>query len=157
MPLLRSCFYITESNSHRHKVFYFRHDIWRLVCERAMLSLKSDMLEEFKPKIASNAMAGRQLGYSHIRLLPKGHKLRPIMNLRRRYASRVNNKVLVPSINTVLAPIHNMLKFERVRFHSKYNIQYANNPTRTLILSNCGQLSSPSVTCTRRSRHSKLS
>ncbi|KAK3185317.1 Telomerase reverse transcriptase [Lecanicillium sp. MT-2017a] len=113
MPLLRSCFYITESNSHRHKVFYFRHDIWRLVCESAMLSLKSDMLEEFKPKIASNAMAGRQLGYSHIRLLPKGHKLRPIMNLRRRYASRVNNKVLVPSINTVLAPIHNMLKFER--------------------------------------------
>lgn len=118
IPLIRSCFYVTESNSHRYQVFYFRHDIWRLVCERAMSTIKSEMLEEFKPKAAHTAMEGRQLGYSHIRLLPKGNKLRPIMNLRRRYMSKLNARTLVPSINTVLAPIYNMLKLEKVRHNN---------------------------------------
>ncbi|KAI8219574.1 Telomerase reverse transcriptase [Colletotrichum sp. SAR 10_77] len=46
IPLLRSNFYITESSSHRYRLFFFRHDVWRYVAEPAMATLRANMLEE---------------------------------------------------------------------------------------------------------------
>ncbi|KAJ6790258.1 hypothetical protein PWT90_09861 [Aphanocladium album] len=113
IPLARNTFYITESNSHRYQVFYFRHDVWRLVSERAMGAIKDGMLEELKVGDVQRAADSRRLGFSQIRLLPKGATLRPIMNLRRRYPAKHNKKILGPSINSVLTPIYNVLKLEK--------------------------------------------
>lgn len=115
IPLIRSNFYVTESNTHRLHVFYFRHDVWRLVAEPSMSNLKQGMFEEVKPKEAKRILDSRRLGFSQLRLLPKGTKLRPIMNLRRRQMRHSKEtKVLGPSINSLLKPIHTALKFERV-------------------------------------------
>lgn len=114
IPLIRSHFYVTESNSHRYQVFYFRHEVWKYIAEPSMANLKETMFEEVKLNDALRILESRRLGFSQIRLLPKGDKLRPITNLRRRALARGAPKVLGPSINSILGPIHTLLKLEKV-------------------------------------------
>ncbi|RFU75293.1 telomerase reverse transcriptase [Trichoderma arundinaceum] len=117
---LLSNFYVTESNTHRFQVFYFRHDVWRLIAEPSMSSLKEGMFEEVKLREATRILDSRRLGFSQLRLLPKGTKLRPIMNLRRRQmVDSKRARVLGPSINSLLKPIHTALKFETLTDPSK--------------------------------------
>ncbi|PHH67919.1 hypothetical protein CDD82_1005 [Ophiocordyceps australis] len=113
MPLIKNNFYVTESNTHRNQVFYFRHDIWRLIAEPKMADLKRDMLEEVNAAQTCDLLASRQLGFSQMRLVPKGHKMRPIMNLQKRVANKASSKFLSPSINSTLRPLHAVLKYEK--------------------------------------------
>ena len=134
IPLVRSNFYVTESNNHRNRLFFFRHDVWRYVAEPAMASLKSRLFEEVKIDEAEQILSNRFLGLSHIRLLPKKESIRPIMNLRRRaidarkldpkkndpriskrpHQQKPDQKMLGQSINTILRPIHKVLSLEKV-------------------------------------------
>jgi telomerase reverse transcriptase len=95
-------------------VFYYRHDVWRRVAEPAIAALKETILEEVKTADARRILGSRDLGYSHLRLLPKGQGMRPIMNLKRRQV-KAKGQALGPSINTVLGPVHTLLKLEKVR------------------------------------------
>lgn len=126
IPLIRSNFYVTESSAHRYRLFFFRHDVWLSVTKPALTSLKLSMFEEVKMAEALSILEGRKLGFSQVRLLPKGvgSNLRPIMNLRRRVLLRgigaaggskvIGGKQLLgPSINSVLGPVNSMLKFEK--------------------------------------------
>jgi telomerase reverse transcriptase len=115
IPLLRSNFYITESNTDKYRLFYFRHDVWRYVAEPAMAALKVKMFEEVNLDEANRLLDSRQLGFSQVRLLPKGMSLRPIMNLRKKMLKRGNKTLLGPSINTLLKPVHTILQLEKVR------------------------------------------
>lgn len=115
IPLIRSNFYVTESNVDRYRLFFFRHDVWRYVAEPAMATLKTNMFEEVKTEDARRILESRRLGYGQVRLLPKQTKMRPIMNLRRRTLLQGNKKVLGRSINSTLVPISSVLKLEKVR------------------------------------------
>lgn len=33
VPLLRNTFYITDSSSHRNRMFYYRHDLWSAITQ----------------------------------------------------------------------------------------------------------------------------
>jgi len=112
IPLLRSNFYITESSTHKYRLFFFRHDVWRYIAEPAMASLKVKMFEEVLLDDARQILASRRLGFAQVRLLPKQTNMRPIMNLRRRTLPP-GKKLLGPSINSVLSPVSTMLKFEK--------------------------------------------
>ncbi|KAG8165152.1 hypothetical protein KVR01_005427 [Diaporthe batatas] len=112
IPLVRSNFYVTESNKHRNRVFFYRHDIWRSIAEPAMAELKVKLFEEVKSDEALKKLESRRLGYSQVRLLPKQASVRPITNLRRRMLMTNGKKVLGQSINTVMGPAHSMLKLE---------------------------------------------
>lgn len=114
IPLVRSNFYVTESNVHRYRLFYFRHDVWRSIAEPAMAELKVKMFEEVNVDDALRILDSRRLGYSQIRLLPKRTSVRPIMNLRRRMITSKDKKVLGQSINSILGPVYNMFKLEKV-------------------------------------------
>ncbi|PBP24578.1 Telomerase reverse transcriptase [Diplocarpon rosae] len=113
MPLLRSNFHITESNTHRYRLFYFRHDVWRALAEPALASLKLSMFEEVKSEHAQEILRARALGYSQVRLLPKETGVRPIMNLRRRPLKVGSKTALGMSINSVLAPVYNVFNYEK--------------------------------------------
>lgn len=114
IPLIRSNFHVTESNSHQNRLFYFRHDVWRSLTEPAMSNLKLSMFEEITTLKARKMLDARSLGFSQIRLLPKSTGLRPITNLRRRATRLQNGKVsLGRSINSVMAPVFNVLDYER--------------------------------------------
>ncbi|KAL8831586.1 MAG: hypothetical protein Q9170_005227 [Blastenia crenularia] len=114
IPLVRSNFHVTESNHHKNRIFYFRHDVWRVLTEPTLARIKSTMFEEIPMVKARQLLDARTLGFSQIRLLPKGENLRPIMNLRRRVTKLQGGKaVLGRSINSIVAPVHKMLDYER--------------------------------------------
>ncbi|KAF7867253.1 hypothetical protein EAF04_005336 [Stromatinia cepivora] len=113
IPLVRSHFHVTESNVHRQRLFFFRHDVWKSVAEPALASLKLKMFEEVKLKEAQQILASRTLGFSQMRLIPKETGVRPIMNLRRRAMRKGDKHLLGVSINSVLTPVHNVLTHEK--------------------------------------------
>ncbi|CAJ2501650.1 Uu.00g045030.m01.CDS01 [Anthostomella pinea] len=114
IPLIRSNFYVTESNTDKYRLFFFRHDSWRSLVEPAMATLKGIMFEEVNQVDARRILDSRLLGFSQVRLLPKGINMRPIMNLRRRAALRGKPKELGLGINKVLAPAHTVLQLEKI-------------------------------------------
>lgn len=116
IPLVRSNFHVTESNVHRNRLFFFRHDVWRRMTEPALSHIKLSMFEEMDTVRALKLLDGRPLGFSQIRLLPKANGIRPIMNLKRRVTKLQKGKVVLGrSINSVMAPVFNMLDYEKRR------------------------------------------
>ncbi|KAL1888087.1 Telomerase reverse transcriptase [Ceratocystis pirilliformis] len=115
IPLLRNSFYITESSNDRYQLSYFRHDIWRALSGPVLVDLKKRMFVEMSPPHVQALLSSRPIGFSSLRLLPKVTGMRPIMNLRKRQASKGLKQNLGPSINSLLAPLHEVLKMEKRR------------------------------------------
>lgn len=147
IPLIRSNFHVTESNVHRYRLFYFRHDVWRSLAEPALAALKVTMFEEIKLDKAQQILDSRNLGFSQVRLLPKETGIRPIMNLRRRALKKGSKNMLGMSINSVLAPIYNILTLEKV--YQPNPITNPANTSRTPIPRALDQPSSRSETSTK--------
>lgn len=119
IPLIRTNFHVTESNRHKHRLFYFRHDVWRSLAEPSLSQLKMTMFEELKGT-ALESSSSNALGISRIRLLPKRVGARPIINLRRRVLQHQHGRlVLGKSINSTLAPAFQALKYEKVSTASR--------------------------------------
>lgn len=112
IPLIRAHFYVTESNVHRYRLFFFRHDVWRSLSEPALVTLKATTFEEMKTDAAQKLLHSRPIGFSQLRLLPKETGVRPITNLKHRTLKRGYKNILGSSINSVLAPVYNMFTYE---------------------------------------------
>ncbi|KAI7488359.1 hypothetical protein KC351_g2021, partial [Hortaea werneckii] len=114
IPLVRGTFHVTESSAHRNHLYYFRHDVWKAMSEPALTRLKETMFEECSTTAVKTDMTRRALGISQVRLLPKDHGMRPIINLRRRVQRLQHGKLaLGRSINSILTPAFSILKFEK--------------------------------------------
>jgi telomerase reverse transcriptase len=115
IPLVRSNFHVTESNIHRNRLFYFRHDVWRMLAEPTLSNLRFNLFEEVRTDHATKLLSSRPLGFSKIRLLPKKVGVRLITNLKRRQQI-VRNGVttLGRSINSVMSPAFNVINYEKV-------------------------------------------
>ncbi|KAJ6121653.1 Telomere reverse transcriptase [Penicillium capsulatum] len=119
IPLVRNNFYVTESQTHRNRLFYFRHDVWVQLTEQSFAELKANMFEEIEPIRAESMLAGQSLGLGSLRLLPKSTGLRPILNLRKRtrkegWRNGKKNVYQAPSVNTRIGPIYDMFKYEQI-------------------------------------------
>lgn len=115
IPLIRTNFYVTESNAHRNRIFYFRHDVWRILAEPWLANIKLSMFEEMPIDRATKLLSARNLGFSKIRLLPKTVGARVITNLRRRQPVMRNGTMMLGrSINSVLTPLFNAITYEKV-------------------------------------------
>ncbi|KAL8795793.1 MAG: hypothetical protein Q9195_001845 [Heterodermia aff. obscurata] len=113
IPLIRSNFHVTESGTHRNRLFYFRHDIWRAMTEPALTNLKLSTFQEIPTVKALRVLDARALGFSQVRLLPKAQGVRPIINLRRRVNRIQGGKsVLGRSINSAMQPVFCVLDYE---------------------------------------------
>ncbi|EED18804.1 telomerase reverse transcriptase, putative [Talaromyces stipitatus ATCC 10500] len=116
IPLVRTNFYVTESQVHKNRLYYFRHDVWRLLIEKPLVDMKSSMFEEIKRDKVSRVLKSKKLSWSSVRLLPKASGARPIINLRRRVAKHIgNHSYLGPSTNSTITPVFNMLSYEKDR------------------------------------------
>ncbi|KAJ4338970.1 Telomerase reverse transcriptase [Ascochyta clinopodiicola] len=121
IPLIRSNFYVTESNAHRNRLFYFRHDVWRMLTEPSLSTLRLKMFEEMPTERANKLLAVRPLGFSKIRLLPKKQGIRMIMNLKRKQqVTRYGATTLQRSINAVMAPVFNAITYEKTLQPEKF-------------------------------------
>ena len=117
IPLVRCNFYVTDSSSHRNRLFYFRQDVWQAMTEPAKEDLKQRMLEPMEQEHANAVLDGRVLGYSQLRFIPKDKGMRPVANLRRRMpVVRNGMKLLGKSINSTITPAFSVLNYERVSF-----------------------------------------
>lgn len=115
IPLVRSNFHVTESNVHRNRLFYFRHDVWRMLSEPSLSNLRLNLFEDVPTETASKLLNARSLGFSKIRLLPKKSGVRIITNLKRRQQIMRNGAmVLGRSINSVMTPAFNVITYEKV-------------------------------------------
>lgn len=115
IPLIRTNFYVTESNAHRNRLFYFRHDVWRMLTEPSLTTLRLKMFEEMPNERVNRILAVRPLGFSKVRLLPKKQGVRMIMNLKRRQQTvRYGATTLGKSINSAMAPVFNAINHEKV-------------------------------------------
>ena len=81
IPLIGNFFYCTESAPHFNKIFYFRKPLWNSIDNLAAFQLIDSMLEPISREQAQQIIAKRDFGYSHVRMLPKNHGVRPILNL----------------------------------------------------------------------------
>ena len=116
IPLLRANFYITESSAHQHRLFFFRHDVWKARTEPSIAALKTSMFDEVPNLDAQKILASRPLGCAQVRLVPKGPGVRPIMNLRRRTMTVRNGRpVFGRSINAIMKPVQSVLTLEKTR------------------------------------------
>lgn len=114
IPLIRSHFYVTESNVHRNNLFYFRHDVWQRLSEPSLAELRCTMFQGLRARNLRQARHSRLLGHSQLRLLPKEFGTRPIINLRRKLMRQQNGKtVLTHNINSKLMPCFAALNYER--------------------------------------------
>jgi hypothetical protein len=136
IPLIRSNFHVTESNVHRNKLFYFRHDVWRMLTEPSLTTLKANMFEHVPSDRMARLLSMRPLGFSKIRLLPKRNGFRTIMNLKRRQQVMRNGTMsLARSINTVMTPVFNVITYEKVStqpystVHTQLTLARLYNPT----------------------------
>lgn len=115
IPLVRSNFHVTESNSQGYRLFFFRHDVWRKISGQSLGLLKLSMFEELKVEKARKVFNSRSLGFSQLRLMPKVIGARPIVNLKRRVMKKQNGRIVLgASINSKMRPVFSMLDFEKI-------------------------------------------
>ncbi|KAL9107082.1 MAG: hypothetical protein Q9227_007948 [Pyrenula ochraceoflavens] len=114
VPLIRTNFYVTESNAHRNQLFYFRQDVWQVISRPSLRNIKHSLFEELTPDIARKLLTSESLGCGQLRLLPKSLGARPIVNLRRRnIISKGPGQTLGQSINGRLMPLFGALNYEK--------------------------------------------
>ena len=115
IPLIRSNFHVTETNAHRNRLFFFRHNVWRSLSEPALTTLKLSIFEEVKAATVKRVLDRRSLGFSQVRMLPKEAGVRPSVNLRRRAMKKHNGRIILGrSINSIMTPVFNVLGYEKV-------------------------------------------
>ncbi|KAG0366783.1 hypothetical protein BGZ54_004884 [Gamsiella multidivaricata] len=113
IPLLQASFYITDSSFQRNKIFYYRHELWQLITKPAVASIQKDMFIQLE----QGEIAKCNQTYAKVRLLPKIHDLRPIINLRKKSSKLVNgtSSIGVKSMNQKLMNPFLILAYERDR------------------------------------------
>lgn len=116
IPIIRSNFYVTESNSDKNKLFFYRQDVWRQMTEPTLQHLKTEMFDELRPETVKKLLTLRSLAYGQVRLLPKSMGFRPITNLKKRPEYIQNGRRLLgKSTNSLLTPIFKVLNYELAR------------------------------------------
>lgn len=81
-PLLRTSFYVTDSEVYHHRPLYFRRETWDRLSDAAVLQLRQTLkLLPLEPAAAAAAIGTTSLGVAGMRLSPKRSALRPIMNM----------------------------------------------------------------------------
>ncbi|KAJ3554494.1 hypothetical protein NM688_g3081 [Phlebia brevispora] len=109
VSLLKTAFYVTESQAFRNKVLYFRQDDWEVLCRPLVERLCAGTFQKLRREDAEEILRQRRLGYSFVRLLPKETGVRPIINLRRREANTPYKR----SINQILKAAFHILTYEK--------------------------------------------
>lgn len=105
-PLLRNLFYITDSEGMANEVAFYQRPVWNAISTLALSDLEGGILQPSSIRSLPNE---RHLGTSRMRLLPKAHGIRPLMNL----SSATDRTQL--SVNRSLEAVHRVLTFEMER------------------------------------------
>lgn len=81
IPLLRSIFYITESEFSSKRLLYYRKPVWSIFRTLGMKKLTSTQFKEMSENQVKKLMETQDVGLSRLKLLPKTTGMRPIAML----------------------------------------------------------------------------
>ena len=116
IPLLRSIFYVTESELFGKRVLYYRKPVWSIFRSLSIFKLTSRQYQEITQKQTAALLQGQQMGLSRLKLLPKATGVRPIAMLSRRDTLTGNkSESYHPSTNMILANTFRVLRHEYER------------------------------------------
>ena len=76
IPILAGYFYITESGSHKTKVFYYRKPVWNTLRKLGLKSLIGNIYKPISTEVVKEKLMSDQcLAVSRIRLIPGQNKV----------------------------------------------------------------------------------
>lgn len=79
VPLIRSCFYCTDTEYTKDSLVYFRKPVWAKISKITMSSLQKKQFKRVDTVTRDNLLRQSTLGFSALRLLPKSNGgMRPI-------------------------------------------------------------------------------
>ena len=81
IPILRSNFYVTESEFSSHRVLYYRKPVWSLFRCLSIRKLLQNQFTEITEDEARKRQSIQHLHFSRLRFLPKETGVRPIAHL----------------------------------------------------------------------------
>ena len=84
IPLLRSVFYVTETEFSANRVLYYRKPVWAMFRSLSMRKLFRRHFLRLKESEAIPRGLSQAMGFSSLKLLPKSTGVRPIAQLSRR-------------------------------------------------------------------------
>ena len=84
IPLLRSIFYVTESEFSAKRVLYYRKPVWSIFRSLSMKKLLSRQYKEISSNEALSRISEQKMGFSKLRLLPKATGVRALALLSKR-------------------------------------------------------------------------
>jgi telomerase reverse transcriptase len=116
IPLLRSIFYVTESEFSAKRILYYRKPVWSLFRALSIKKLGSNQFQEINRKEVTTLLANQQFGLSRLKLLPKTTGVRPIAMLSKcdtlmGYRTRTRE----PSTNKRLSNAFQVVRYEYER------------------------------------------
>ena len=112
LPLIKSCFYVTETSVHKNQLHFFRHKIWTKLHSPLYHSLIGSIYDRLDNPEVEDLLnkETNAIGISSMRLLPKQVGARPIVNLSR----KISGEKWKLSINDFLRPVFESLTMEIV-------------------------------------------
>ena len=84
MPLLRSVFYVTESEFSAKRVLYYRKPVWSMFRSLSLKKLLVQQYKEISVNEAESRLVHQKMGFSRLRLLPKKSGVRALATLSKR-------------------------------------------------------------------------
>jgi len=84
IPLLRSVFYVTESEFLAKRVLYYRKPVWSIFRSLSMKKLLVRQYKEISSSEAASRLLEQKMGFSKLRLLPKSTGVRALALLSKR-------------------------------------------------------------------------
>ena len=84
IPLLRSVFYVTETEFSGNQVYYYRKPVWKKLRAKAMAGFKTQQYAELSFDDIRTRMQTQNMGCAQLRLLPKKTGVRGISMLSKR-------------------------------------------------------------------------
>lgn len=118
IPLLRSIFYVTESEFSAKRVLFYRKPVWSIFRSLSIKKLTTKQYREISQKETAALLEAQQMGLSRLKLLPKATGVRPIAMLSKRdtLVEHESKRIAhLPSTNAALAATFEVLRHEYER------------------------------------------
>jgi hypothetical protein len=104
IPLLRSNFYVTETEFGAKKVFYYRKPVWSAFRALSMRLLLQRQFRELSKAEVAKCLVSHRMGFSRLRLLPKTTGVRPIAHLSKPHHVNLEELLMVSKRRKVDLP-----------------------------------------------------
>ncbi|KAI3923276.1 hypothetical protein MKW92_021398 [Papaver armeniacum] len=93
-PILKSTFYITESEAGKLDIFYYRKQNWEKLTQTAVACMRERSYRLLDYKYLRSILFKRPFGFSKVRFCPKGEGVRALANMKAASSIPADKKVI---------------------------------------------------------------